>query len=157
MCCLIFLDWAKSFLVTLIDHIRKILVEKEQRQYDESLTNWLFNEAVDARNIHECGTFRRALSHRIERDLIPIMAVMTSKMDQHHSLSIMNEEPWKQSLWTQLFQCQEILSVTSEDVREFQSQQIIQDQVPFVCWFPFSAVVRNVVHEHLRTYHQEGE
>ena len=155
---LYFLGLTWPFLLTLIGHIKSVLSEKEQQRYfDEPFTSWLFNEAVDARNIQECGTFRRALSYRIEKDLIPILALIISKIDQHNNLSMITEETWKRDLWIQLFQCREIVSITAEDVRKFQSQQIITENTSLACWFPFSAALRAVIEENFKTFHEEGE
>ena len=134
------------------------MTEKEQQQYVDEPSNWLFTEAVEARNIQECGTFRRALSYRIEKCLMPILALIISKVDRHHNLDLLFEadRPWQKDLWMQLFQCREIVLMSSENVTQLQSQQFVQEEIQFACRFPFSAALRSVIKDHMETYYEEG-
>ena len=131
-----------------------MLYEKENRTLEGAW--WLFTEAVDGRYMQECGTFRRALSYRVERELISVLSVVLARIDCHQNMDLLIENKWKQQLWIELFQCPEILLINYDDVKESVSGRTIHKQSQFVCWFPFStSLVRNI-QDQFSTHFEEG-
>eukprot|EP00794_Sanderia_malayensis_P006458 gene6457-7190_t len=146
----------RVFAETLLGLIHKVLKEKEQ-QAIEDRSKWFQDEAMTGNNIQECGTFRRALSYRIEKEVVPIFAHIISIIDMNCNLDLITENNWKTELWLDLFICGDIVKVDSNQIKAKANKQ---SSSSMKCWFPFSNIVcekiSSMINAHRKTDLQSG-
>ena len=136
-------DFSHKFAKVLLNIVYKVLKEKENQAIDEQ--RWFHDEAVSGNNIQECGTFRRALSYRIEKEVVPILSSIITQIDMNSNLDLITEDiPWKRDLWLTLFCCKDILNLNFDDLAPLSrtTSNRKKTDVKFNCWFPFSSVIR---------------
>ena len=135
-------DFGLQFATVLLRIIYSFLEEKESHALEDQ--EWFYDEAVTGNNIQECGTFRRALSYRIEREIIPILSHVISQIDVNCNLDILTEgEQWKRELWFELFSSEEFLNLDKLSTLREGPVKRKKIDADFVCWFPFSSAILN--------------
>ena len=137
-------SFACDFSNGLLDLVHRVLTQKESQSIDER-NKWFQDEAIKGDNIQECGTFRRALSYRIEKEVVPIFSCIIDRIDSNSNLALISENiEWKVKLWLQLFQCKDFVQLDFKDLSspvEGDTSARKQRSCLFTCWFPFSDVV----------------
>lgn len=142
-----------KFAMVLFNMIYKFLREKEAEAIEEK--QWFFDEAVTGSNIQECGTFRRALSYRIEKEIVPILSHVISKIDVSCNLDLLTDKyEWKKELWLEFFSSEEFFDL--EEVRRTQVRPQKKVVFDFICKFPFSLAVRDKMTSITEAHHNDG-
>ena len=122
--------------------------------------NWAFKEALKHSQIN--GTFRNALSRRLDRILLPILAKIIALIDKNFNLSIIHKHyNSKKKLapiakfWLEIFSEHTLCKLSYEDI--FTDNNVTQTKicVPgigaslsdhfYKCQFPFSWICREVI------------
>ena len=122
--------------------------------------DWAFNEALKHSQIS--GTFRNALSRRLDKILLPILAKIIGLIDKNYNLTIIHEHRDNikilspvAKLWLEIFSERTLCRVSYEDI--FSSNNVTKTKkwVPgigatlsdqfYKCTFPFSWICREVI------------
>jgi hypothetical protein len=76
--------------------IYNLLVEKNEKQTSIDLArHWVRNEALSGTSMHERGTFRRALQHKVLSEVEPLLAKVFAYADRDCNLDLLRDrEPW---------------------------------------------------------------
>jgi len=142
-----------KFANVLLRIIYKFLLEKESQKIEDK--QWFHDEAITGNNIQECGTFRRALSYRIEKEVIPVLSHIISQIDINSNLNLLTEnEDWKRDLWLNFFSSEEFIRLDELSIVHRRPMKRKKTDASLVCWFPFSAAIRDklllIIQEHIR-------
>ena len=137
----------------LLRIIYRFLCEKESQAIEGF--KWFHDEARTGRNIQECGTFRRALSYRIEKEVIPILSHVIAQIDVNSNLDLLKEkDDWKRDLWLEFFSSEELLRLDKMSIAQGYPMKRKKIEASLVCWFPFSSAIRDkmssILEEHLK-------
>ena len=146
-------EFSFQFGTVLLRIIYRFLREKESQAIEGQ--EWFHDEARTGRNIQECGTFRRALSYRIENEVIPILSHLISQIDVNSNLDLLKEkDEWKRDLWLEFFSSEEFLSLEKISTLQGNPMKRKKTKASLVCWFPFSSAIRDkmtsILEEHLK-------
>lgn len=76
------------FYGALVKHMKQLLKERDELNTE---TEWVLNEALNARHLQNGGTFQNVLSRRINEVVIPLFSVMIMYMDQYSNLSLLSD------------------------------------------------------------------
>ena len=113
---------------------------------------WVVNEAMNAKSLHQGGTFRNVLSRKVDKVVIPIFSEIIAAVDQYCNLNLIelrNESSPVSSLWLQLFRDPSIVNFDYNDMITAKDQLIglggRRAQTDFKCSFPFSWLVHDAV------------
>ena len=137
----------------LLKIIYKCLREKESQAIEDK--QWLHDEAATGNNIQECGTFRRALSYRIEKEIIPILSLIISQIDVNSNMDLLTEkEDWKRDIWLEFFSSEEVIRQLSNVQLEPMKRKKIDGS--FVCCFPFSSAIRDKLTSIMQAHIRDG-
>ena len=142
-----------KFANVLLRIIYKFLLEKESQKIEDK--QWFHDEAITGNNIQECGTFRRALSYRIEKEVIPVLSHIISQIDINSNLNLLTEnDDWKRDLWLNFFSSEEFIRLDELSIVHRRPMKRKKTDASLVCWFPFSAAIRDklllIIQEHIR-------
>ena len=116
------------------------LKDREKDRVDEK--DWVVIEAMNARKLHNGGTFRNVLARRIDEVITPFFAEVIATIDRNCNLDLLdnpkNEEPSLSQFWLAMFALVRI---------DFSSiaQGRTTIQADFCCQMPFSWIVKEVV------------
>ena len=134
----------------LIEHIHKVLHERDQQR--EDVRDWVINEAMNAKSLQHGGTFRNALSRKVDEVIIPIFSEIIASIDQNYNLNLIdprNENTPLFKFWLNMFQNQNIMQFNYRDM------VTPREQIPgvggrkaeedFKCALPFSLLVFEAV------------
>jgi len=137
----------------LLRIIYKFLLEKESQKIEDK--QWFHDEAKTGNNIQEYRTFRRALSYRIEKEVIPVLSHIISQIDINSNLNLLTEnEDWKRDLWLNFFSSEEFIRLDELSIVHRRPMKRKKTDASLVCWFPFSAAIRDklllIIQEHIR-------
>ena len=147
-----------SFDYKLVQFVADVL-----KEVDENLPEtkeWAFKEALKHSQIS--GTFRNALSRRLDEILRPILAKIIGLIDKNFNLTIIHEnrDPKKMQLpitklWLAIFSDRNLCKVSYEDCFTNNNVQKPKKWVPGIganlsdhsynCQFPFSWICRDVI------------
>ena len=135
-------------------------VLKEMDDKDPEAKNWVFTEALKHSQIS--GTFRNALSRRLNRILLPILPKIIALIDKNFNLTIIHEHRDSKKilspiakLWLEIFSERTLCKLSYEDI--FTDNNVTQTKkwVPgigaslsdqfYKCEFPFSWICREVI------------
>ena len=147
-----------SFDCRLVQFVTVVLKEMDDKNSEAK--NWAFKEALKHSQIS--GTFRNALSRRLDRILLPILAKIIALIDKNFNLTIIHEHRDSKKilspiakLWLEIFSEQTLCKLSYEDI--FTDNNVIQTKkwVPgigaslsdhfYKCGFPFSWICREVI------------
>ena len=135
-------------------------VLKEMDDKNPTAKQWAFEEALKHSQLS--GTFRNALSRRLDKILLPILAKIIALIDKNFNLSIIHAHRDSKKislpiakLWLEIFSEKTLCKVSYEDV--FTNNNVTQTKkwVPgigaslsdhfYTCQFPFSWICRDVI------------
>ena len=147
-----------SFDCRLVQFVTVVLKEMDDKNPEAK--DWAFKEALKHSQIS--GTFRNALSRRLDKILLPILAKVIALIDKNFNLTIIHEhrDSIKISspiakLWLEIFSERTLCRISYEDV--FTDNNVTQTKkwVPgigaslsdhfYKCRFPFSWICREVI------------
>ena len=139
-----------EFHGVLINHISKVLQERDQ-VWDEG-EEWIVKEAMNPRSLQHGGTFRNALSRKIDEVIIPIFSEIIGSVDQNYNLDLIDPKSGNAPLfqfWLSMFR--------ENGIMQFNYSDMItpREQVPGVggrktgkdykCELPFSWIIHEAV------------
>ena len=144
------------FTTVLLRVIYRNFLEKESQALEEQ--KWFHDEAASGKNIQDCGTFRRALSYRIEKEVIPVLSHVISQVDVNSNLDLLTEnDEWKRALWLEFFASEEFLHLDQLSTVKLEPMKRKKTDVSLVCWFPFSSAIRNKMTSIIQTHLKDGK
>ncbi len=145
-----FFSDTKQFHGVLIKHISNVLEERDQIREDEK--EWVVKEAMNPKSLQHGGTFRNALSRKVDEVIIPIFSEILASIDQNYNLDLIdprNDNIPLSQFWLSMFrEC---------GVMQFNYTDMItpREQVPGVggrkagedykCELPFSWLIHEAV------------
>lgn len=155
--CFISID-KSSFDCRLVQFVTAVLKEMDDK--NSKAKDWAFEEALKHSQIS--GTFRNALSRRLDQILLPILAKVIALIDKNFNLTIIHEHRDHvrilspiASLWLEIFSERKLCKISYEDV--FANASVVKTKkwVPrigaslsdqfYKCQFPFSWICREVI------------
>lgn len=147
-----FLADCTQFHGVLIDHLFKVLQERDDIRVDEK--EWVVNEAMNPKCLQQGGTFRNVLSRKVDRVVIDFFSEMISIIDRNNNLDLIdprneNTSELDVQFWLRMFRNPQIMQFNYLDMEKS------REQVPglggrkaandFTCQLPFSWVIFEVV------------
>ena len=142
----------------LVHFVTAVLIEMDDK--NPTAKQWAFEEALKHSQLS--GTFRNALSRRLDKILLPILAKIIGLIDKNYNLTIIHEHRDNikislpiAKLWLEIFSEKTLCKVSYEDV--FTNNNVTQTKkwVPgigaslsdhfYKCQFPFSWICRDVI------------
>ena len=127
-------------------------VLKQRDEVWESDKEWVLNEAMNARSLHNGGTFRNVLARKIDDVVVPVFSEIIACMDRNYNLDLIspkNENRPLCSFWLEMFSRPKIMQFDyvemtkpREKVPGVGGRRSVQD---FKCQLPFSWIIREVV------------
>ena len=144
-----------SFDCRFVQFVTAVLKEVEDK--NSKAQDWAFKEAL--RHSQISGTFRNALSQRLDQILLPILAKIIALIDKNFNLTIIHDHrDCKKNLlpiaklWLEIFSERKLCKISCEDV--FTTDNVkkrvprigasLSDQF-YKCQFPFSWICREVI------------
>ena len=134
----------------LIIHIFKVLQERDLTK--EGGKEWVIKEAMNPRSLQHGGTFRNALSRKVDEVIIPIFSEIIASIDQNFNLDLIDPKSNNPSLtlfWLSMFrECGSIqfnyadMSAPREQVPGVGGRKAGED---YKCELPFSWLVHEAV------------
>ena len=133
----------------LVQHIFEVLQEREEVFEGEK---WVIKEAMNARNLQHGGTFRNALSRKVDEVVTPIFAEIIASVDRNYNLDLIdpkNENSPISKFWLSIF--------SDSSIMQFNYRDMVtpREQVPgvggrktgedFKCELPFSWLIYDAV------------
>ncbi len=134
----------------LINHISKVLQQRDQTWEGEK--KWVIKEAMNPRSLQHGGTFRNALSRRVDEVIVPIFSEIIASIDQNYNLDLVdpkNDNFPSSEFWLSMFR--------ESGVMQFNYTDMItpREQVPglggrkagedYKCELPFSWLIHEAV------------
>lgn len=135
----IFTDYTQ-FHGVLVQHIHEVLKVRDQVRVDDK--EWVINEAMNAKSLQHGGTFRNALSRKVDEVIIPIFSEIIASIDKNFNLDLIdpkNESSPLSQFWLKMFRDFRIM--------QFNYKHLInpRKQIPgiedFKCELPFSWLI----------------
>ena len=162
LCCLTYhifiLIEKSSFDCRLVQFVTAIL--KEMDDINPKAKDWAFEEALKHSQIS--GTFRNALSRRLDKILLPILAKIIALIDKNFNLSIIHNHRDNIKLsspiakvWLEIFSERSLCKICYDDIFTTNNVTRAKKWVPgigatlsehfYKCHFPFSWICREVI------------
>ena len=121
---------------------------------------WAFEEALKHSQIS--GTFRNALSRRLDKILLPILAKIIALIDKNFNLTIIHDNRDSKKilspiarLWLEIFSERKLCRISYEEVFTTNNETKTKKCIPrigasvsdhfYKCHFPFSWICREVI------------
>jgi hypothetical protein len=134
----------------LIEHIFQVLQQRDDVRVDEK--QWVVREAMNPKSLQHGGTFRNALSRKVDEVVIPIFSEIISAIDRNYNLNLIDPKKENTPLaqfWLQIFRDAKLMQFNYTDI------VTPRDQVPgvggrksgedFVSTLPFSWLIHEAV------------
>ncbi len=134
----------------LINHIFKVLQERDRTKKGEK--EWMIKEAMNPRSLQHGGTFRNALSRKVDEVIIPVFGEIIGSIDQNYNLDLIDPKDINSSLsqfWLSMFRESGVMQYNYADMIN------PREQVPGVgerkagedykCEMPFSWLIHEAV------------
>ena len=135
-------------------------VLKEIDDINPEAKDWVFEEALKHSQIS--GTFRNALSRRLDKILLPILAKIIALIDKNFNLSIIHKHSDNTKisspiarLWLEIFSERTLCRISYEDIFTTSNVAKAKKWIPgigatlsdcfYKCDFPFSWICREVI------------
>ncbi len=137
-----------QFFGILVEHITRVLEQHDKVHPTES--KWVVNEAMNAKSLHQGGTFRNVLSRKVDKVVIPIFSEIIAAIDQNCNLNLIdpNDEHLSR-LWLQIFGDQQVVKFDYNDMITDKHQLIglggRRGRSDFKCSLPFSWLIHDAV------------
>ena len=120
--------------------------------------DWVLSEALDAKKLHNGGTFRNVLSRRLDEVVVPLFSEIIAMIDRYYNLDLVYQADWDSPLsqfWLAMFQytghrshidsfIMPVLQKSRQQVHGL-GAQISED---FKTRLPFSWIVKECVDAH---------
>ena len=152
-----------SFDCRLVQFVTAVL--KEMDSINPEAKDWAFDEALKHSQIS--GTFRNALSRRLDKILLPILAKIIALIDKNFNLTIIHENRDSKKisspiakLWLEIFSERSLCRISYEDIFSTNNVSKTKKWVPgigvtlsdqfYKCTFPFSWICREVINAQKR-------
>ncbi|XP_078382607.1 E3 ubiquitin-protein ligase rnf213-alpha-like isoform X3 [Oculina patagonica] len=143
------------FEMVLAERLCQLLQEKDQRAANGG-NEWLQTEALSP-TVHETGTFKKALWHRYQSVVAPILAEVIAYVDRDGNLELVaSEDTWMFNLWLRVFRDSYLSELSYESFQEG-DVPAVRNKVPvlksghrshaFQCRFPFSWLLKERIDE----------
>jgi hypothetical protein len=123
-----------------------VLLQRDDVREDEK--EWVVREAMDPKSLQHGGTFRNALSRKVDKVISPIFSEIISTIDQNYNLNLIDPKRENTPLakfWLRIFEDREIMQFNYTDM------VAPREQIPglgarksgedFACDLPFSWLV----------------
>ena len=114
-------------------------------------SNWVLNEAMNLRKLHIGGTFKNALSRKLDNVVIPLFAELIAVVDHNYNLRhlkhLSTEQTPVQEFWLRMFSDAKVLQLNYADIVGREKVPVIDDN--FECQLPFSWLIKDAVNGHL--------
>ena len=114
-------------------------------------SNWVLNEAMNLRKLHIGGTFKNALSRKLDNVVIPLFAELIAVVDHNYNLRhlkhLSTEQTTVQEFWLRMFSDAKVLQLNYADIVGREKVPVIDDN--FECQLPFSWLIKDAVDSHL--------
>ena len=127
-----------------------VLKERDDLMNDRE---WVLKEAMSGKKLQSGGTFRNALSRKLNEVVVPIFASILVAIDHYSNLNIVghtNPNNPLHQLWVEIFQSHNLCSFSyqqmtgGEDIFGFGGKRSILHE-EFRCRFPFFWIIRDVM------------
>ena len=129
-----------------------------QRESAEEDAEWVFEQAMNRKNLHSGGTFWNALSRRLDEIITPMFAWILLYVDNYSNLDLLKKDSpsYVSQFWLSVFRCQELCQFNYAEMATqglgkslaVTGHKIIHTQ-EFGCQFPFFWLIKDVVDSHL--------
>ena len=133
-----------------MQHIFSVLQQRDHVW--EADKQWVLNEAMDPRKLHNGGTFRNVLARKIDDVIIPIFSEIIASMDRNYNLDLINPRGENTPLcqfWLKMFGRPKIMQFSyvemmtpREKVPGVGGRRSVED---FKCQLPFSWIIKEAV------------
>ena len=140
----------ERFYGILVEHITGILEQHVKVFSGES--KWVVNEAMNAKSLHQGGTFRNVLSRKVDKEVIPIFSAIIAAIDQNYNLNLIDpkdEMAPLSRLWLMLFRDPNIVNFDYNDMITTKDQPFglggKRARAELKCSFPFSWLIHDAV------------
>ena len=147
-----------SFDCRLVQFVTAILKEMDDK--NSKAKEWVFEEALKHSQIS--GTFRNALSRRLDQILLPILAKIIALIDKNFNLTIIHDHRDNvrilspiARLWLEILSERKLCKISYEDIFATDNVAKAKKWVPrigaslsdqfYKCQFPFSWICREVI------------
>ena len=143
-----------QFHGVLINHLFKVLQKRDQTKEGEK--EWMITEAMNPRSLQYGGTFRNALSRKVDEVIIPVFGEIIGSIDQNYNLDLIDPDDIDSSLsqfWLSMFRESGVMQYNYADMIN------PREQVPGVggrkagedykCEMPFSWLIHEAVDSQL--------
>lgn len=135
------------FYHVLVTHVHHILQQMEEMLPQS--TNWVLNEALSHNKLRQGGTLRNTLIRKIDAVIIPILALVTSFIDQYRNIALYSKNNLSpvSHVWLSLFRDTTVVRLSYEDIQRSKGYFTIIGTAQFECQFPFFWLVKEVLEE----------
>jgi hypothetical protein len=129
----------------LIQHIFNVLQQRDDVREDEK--EWIFKEAMNPKSLQHGGTFRNALSRRVDDVVTPIFSEIISAIDQNYNLNMIakGEDSPLSQFWLQIFRDPSLMQFNYTDMvmprKEIPGLGGRKSREDFACQLPFSWLI----------------
>ncbi len=135
-----------DFHAILINHIRRLLEEREAIRADE--IDWVLTEALNPKKLQNGGTFRNILARKLDDVIVPIFAAITALIDHNYNLNWIRREEENTAaaqFWLDMFRDPQIMGFRYEEIAVpghilGVERRMLKDD--FECQLPFSWLIR---------------
>lgn len=138
------------FYGILVEQITRVLRQHDKVYPAES--EWIVNEAMNAKSLHQGGTFRNVLSRKVDQVVTPIFSEIIAAIDQNCNMNLIdpNDEHAPLSrFWLQIFGDPDVVKFDYDDMITDKHQLIglggRRSRADFKCQFPFSWLIYDAV------------
>ena len=144
-----------SFYAILVSHIHRMLREREENFPD---TDWVLDEAMDIHNLQTGGTFKNVLTRKLDKVVVPCFSEIIAFLDRNCNLNLLQPvcpiTPLSQ-FWLKIFSSQRAVQALSfADMVGI--QKVAMKDEEFVCEFPFSWLVKELMDSQWDTAQNTG-
>ncbi|XP_048586969.1 E3 ubiquitin-protein ligase rnf213-alpha-like isoform X2 [Nematostella vectensis] len=143
------------FARALNEKIYKLVLQRETKRQAHLAKTWMQAVALSGTNMHERGTFRKALQHRVSSEVVPYLSKVLAYADRDSNLDLLvDSEAWIKRLWLAIFGNERVSELYC-DVSTISYSSTAREPVPvsgrgghhFRCRFPFSWLIRDFVED----------
>ncbi|XP_065899490.1 E3 ubiquitin-protein ligase rnf213-alpha-like isoform X3 [Dysidea avara] len=133
------------FCKALLQHIFKYLKTKKDIQPQSYKQSWAIKEALDAKSLHESGSYINALSLKVDRVIATALSNILNIVDKYCNLQLLlTEDTVIATLWLGIFEDSEIVDVSAAmEFTDSDSNNALF--ATFQCQFPFFWLLINSI------------
>ena len=129
----------------MLQHIFKYLKTKKDIQPQSYKQSWAIKEALDAKSLHESGSYINALSLKVDRVIATALSNILNIVDKYCNLQLLlTEDTVIATLWLGIFEDSEIVDVSAAmEFTDSDSNNALF--ATFQCQFPFFWLLINSI------------